>query len=342
MAPPRTGGPQSRRPAAAGALALGLALGAGPSLGQDAPDWSELGPFFGERCTLCHSGPDAPLGLRLDSYEGAMAGSQDGPVLIPGDVEGSELIRRVRGHSQPQMPLVGDPLTEEEIGRIESWILAGLPEGGAAGAPEAEAEAEPEPEAVPEAEAEPEALAGAEVGAAGPDEAIPAPDEPVTFAQVERIFLQRCVECHSDARAEGPPEGLRLDSYAHVLEGGERLVLIPGRPEASEIVRRIEGTAEPRMPFDGPPWLEPEQIELIRRWIAEGARDAAGEPAPVPVGAEVRYRGLLTGPLAIDGIEFRITPGTRIDDRPGVGEEAEVRGVVAPDGGIEATRLRDR
>ena len=288
-----------------------LVLCAGPAAAQEAPSWADLGPFFAERCTLCHSGPDAPLGLHLDSYEGAMAGSVDGPVLVAGDPAGSELIRRVRGESQPQMPLVGDLLRDDEIERIEAWILAGLPEGPA----EPLVAQEPAP---------------------------PGRDEPVTFAHVERIFLQRCAKCHSDAREGGPPEGLRLESLEHVLAGGERLVVIPGNPEASEIVRRIEGTAQPRMPFDGPPWLEEAQIELIRRWIAEGARDAEGTPAPVPVGREVRYRGVLTGPEEIDGIGFAVTPGTRIDDRPGVGQEAEVRGVVTEDGGIEATRFRDR
>ena len=294
-----------------------LALCAGPAAAQEAPSWVELGPFFAERCTLCHSGPDAPLGLHLDSYEGAMAGSVDGPVLVAGDPGGSELIRRVRGESQPQMPLVGDLLSEEEIGRIEAWILAGLPEGAAG--PEA-----PSPPLIAQ------------------EPAPPGPDEPVTFAHVERIFLQRCAKCHSDAREGGPPEGLRLDSLEHILAGGERLALIPGNAVASEIVRRIEGTAQPRMPFDGPPWLEDGQIELIRRWIAEGAQDAEGTPAPIPVGREVRYRGVLTGPEEIDGIGFAVTPGTRIDDRPAVGQGAEVRGVVTGDGGIEATRFRDR
>jgi mono/diheme cytochrome c family protein len=291
--------------------------------------------------------------LQLNSYEGAITGSQDGPVLIPGDPEGSELIRRVRGLSQPQMPLIGDYLTDEEIGRIEAWILAGLPEGGA-GAAEAEAQVgvsatiqengigspeTPEP-GLQEAEVQQTAEPSEEPANAQP--ALPGPGERVTFAHVEHIFLQRCVECHSDARAEGPPEKLRLDSLENILAGGERLVLIPGNPEASEIIRRIEGTAQPRMPFDGPPWLDPEQIELIRRWIAEGAPDAEGTPATMPVGREVRYRGTLTGPQEIDGAEFRITPETRIDDRPAVGEEAEVRGVVAEDGGIEATRFRHR
>jgi mono/diheme cytochrome c family protein len=224
------------------------------------------------------------------------------------------------------MPLVGDPLAAEEIALLESWVEAGLPEGEAEAAPVG-AEG-PAPEAQ-----EP----------SGPAEAaLPKPGEPVTYAHVEPIFLRRCAECHSDANPDGPQEGLRLDSYEHVLAGGERLVLIPGNPEASEIVRRIEGVAQPRMPFNGPPWLSEEQIAAIRAWIEQGAPDADGRPAPIPVGREVRYRGILTGPEEIDGIRFRITGGTRIDDRPSVGQEAELRGVVESDGGISATRLRDR
>jgi mono/diheme cytochrome c family protein len=189
--------------------------------------------------------------------------------------------------------------------------------------------------AAPEDEEASEVLATSDVP-------VPGPDEPVTFAHVERIFLQRCVECHSDASTEGPPEGLRLETYEQILQGGERLVLIPGNPGASEITRRITGAAQPRMPFDGPPWLDDEQIDRIRRWIEEGARDAGGNTAPMPVGREVRFRGVLTGPEEIDGIEVLITPGTRIDDRPGIGQEAEVRGMVNEDGEIEATRFRYR
>ena len=171
----------------------------------------------------------------------------------------------------------------------------------------------------------------------------PGPGDPVTFSHVEPIFLQRCAKCHKDDGVMGgPPEGLRLDTYAHVIEGGERLVVLPGSPGLSEVVRRIEGTAEPRMPFDGPPWLDEQDIRLIRQWIEQGAPDAEGDPAPVPVGREVRYRGRLTGEWEIDGASFIVDGGTRVDDRPRVGQHAEVRGVVTSDGSVRATRLRSR
>jgi mono/diheme cytochrome c family protein len=292
-------------------LALCVPLLATPA----AADWEDVSAIFKERCTKCHEGDYAPLGLSLTSHAAVMSGSWTGPVVFPDTPEESPLYGRITGTLQPRMPLDGPPfLDDTEIATLRAWIEAGAP-GPAADAP------------VP-------------VEAAPPD---PYADGIITFPEVERIFLTRCIECHSDNSKEGgPPEDLRLTSYAETLAGGERLAVVPGNPQASEIIRRVEGRADPRMPFDGPPWLTPEQIMLLRDWIAGGAMDAEGNPAPVPVGAQVRYRGTMTGPNEIDGIPFTITGATRIDDRPGVGQQAEVRGAVAADGSIVATRWRDR
>ena len=96
------------------------------------------------------------------------------------------------------------------------------------------------------------------------------------------------------------------------------------------------------MPFDGPPWLSDDDIRLISQWVAQGAVNAEGAPAVLPVGARVRFRGTLTGQWAIDGAPFTVDVGTRIQKRPSVGSAAEVRGVVTPNGGVRATRLRRR
>ncbi|TAG23911.1 MAG: hypothetical protein EAZ40_06715, partial [Rhodobacterales bacterium] len=116
----------------------------------------------------------------------------------------------------------------------------------------------------------------------------------------------------------------------------------PGNPEMSEIWRRITGLSDPRMPFDGPPWLPEEDIRLIRDWIAQGAPDAGGVVAPIPVGARIRLRGTLTAEAEIDGAAFLIDGSTRIDDRPGIGDAAEMRGTVQADGTVRAERFRDR
>jgi hypothetical protein len=73
------------------------------------------------------------LGLKLDSYEGALAGSTKGAVLVAGDPDGSEMVRRMRGESMPRMPFLGRALPPEEIDLVVRWIEAGLPEGITAG-----------------------------------------------------------------------------------------------------------------------------------------------------------------------------------------------------------------
>lgn len=102
----------------------------GCALAQEAvPDWSVIGALFRDRCVMCHSAEAAARGLRLDSYEGARAGGENGPVLRPGDPAASELFRRLLGESRPRMPFLSYPLTDAEIARVERWIAAGLPEG---------------------------------------------------------------------------------------------------------------------------------------------------------------------------------------------------------------------
>ena len=116
-------------------LSLFIATAGSASLAQEAPPgWPAIAALFVERCVMCHSGEHAAVELHLDSYEGALAGSKNGPVLLPGDVSSSELMRRVRGESQPRMPFLGYPLDADEIALLEYWIEAGLPEGEPASA----------------------------------------------------------------------------------------------------------------------------------------------------------------------------------------------------------------
>jgi mono/diheme cytochrome c family protein len=275
----------------------------------NAQQWERVGSLFRERCAMCHSGADAPLGLELDSHGGVVKGSERGPVIRARDVGESELLRRLRGESEPAMPLVGDRLSEEELALVEYWIAEGAP-----------------------------AWSSREEGATATanDGGIP------TYAHVEPIFLKRCAVCHSPVgRLGAPPEGLRLDSYDAILAGGERLALLPGNPDASEIIRRVTGKASPAMPLRAPR-LSDAEIELLRRWVGAGARDADGVAASIPVGRAVRYRGVLTDRWAIDNVPFRVVAGTRIDGTPAIGERAEMRGRVAEDGTLGATRLRRR
>ena len=93
------------------------------------------------------------------------------------------------------------------------------------------------------------------------------PDTTTSYtADIQPIFDGRCVGCHVGA-IQG---GLRLDNYFLMMLGGNSgQVVIPFEPDSSILVQRIEGIL-PRMPLVGDP-LTPEQIDLIRQWIAEGA-----------------------------------------------------------------------
>ncbi|NIS76822.1 MAG: hypothetical protein GTO00_04200, partial [Deltaproteobacteria bacterium] len=172
---------------------------------------------------------------------------------------------------------------------------------------------------------------------------LPGPGEPVTYSHVAPIFLKRCVTCHAEkGRMGGPPEGLILKTRDRILAGGERVVVIPGNPGASLLVRHIEGRERPRMPFDGPPYLSDGEIRLISDWIAQGAPDDEGKRARVPAGARVRLEGILTGYWEVDGTPLRIGSGTRIKKRPLPGDRVEVRGTLLPDGSISVERIRKR
>jgi len=88
----------------------------------------DVQPIFAARCVKCHSGESPPRGLRLDSYEHVLAGSDQRPVVIPGDPEESRLVKRIKGIAVPRMPFDGPPfLSDEEIAIIEAWIAAGAP-----------------------------------------------------------------------------------------------------------------------------------------------------------------------------------------------------------------------
>ncbi|SFM23067.1 Uncharacterized membrane protein [Ectothiorhodospira mobilis] len=87
--------------------------------------YADLKGILQSRCVQCHNEENPLRGLDLSSYEGTMAGSENGPVVIPGDPAKSALIQRIKGITQPRMPLVGPALTEDQIQSFEAWIEAG-------------------------------------------------------------------------------------------------------------------------------------------------------------------------------------------------------------------------
>jgi mono/diheme cytochrome c family protein len=91
-------------------------------------------------------------------------------------------------------------------------------------------------------------------------------DGPVSFAgQVAPLFASQCVSCHG---AETQEAGLALHTYELAMKGSEYgTVIEAGDPEGSLLIEMI---AAGEMPQEADA-LSPEQVALIRSWIAAGA-----------------------------------------------------------------------
>ena len=115
-----------------------------------------------------------------------------------------------------------------------------------------------------------------------------------TFSRdIQPLLAKHCVVCHGPNKAEA---GLRLDvagrAYAQ-LDSGARAI-VPGNPEASELLRRVTSADDSeRMPVDGKP-LTASDITMLRQWIQDGGafeEHWAYEPVEPPVPPQVKDPG---------------------------------------------------
>ena len=85
-------------------------------------------PIFDANCVVCHGAQKVKGNLRLDTYDRAMRGGEDGAVIIPGNPERSILWQRITlpPDHKKFMPSEGKPpLKPEQIAWIRAWILQG-------------------------------------------------------------------------------------------------------------------------------------------------------------------------------------------------------------------------
>ncbi len=88
--------------------------------------------------------------------------------------------------------------------------------------------------------------------------------------EVRAIFAHNCYQCHSENKQKGE---LVLENKRGVFQGGKSgKVIVPGRPEESEIYRRItlSSNDDDVMPKKGKV-LQENEIALIKLWIEKGA-----------------------------------------------------------------------
>src|SRR5262245_33552073 len=211
----------------------------------------DIQPILAAKCSACHAGPQAQGQLDLQTGKSILRGSKNGPVVMRGSAAQSKLFQKVKSHQMP--PPGAGMLTDDEIRLIGEWI-----DGGSQ-----IAETSMENEAAkPQQSA---ALAKPVSGGAPP-----------SYEQdVQAIFTQHCVACHSGGQAQA---GLDLSSLASFLNGSKNgPVAVKGASERSFLIRKVRKQEMPP-PGAGKPLSEAE-IVTISRWIDLAMPEGVGENA---------------------------------------------------------------
>ena len=84
----------------------------------------DIAPTFQRWCVSCHGAREQQASLRLDSYEGVLAGGDSGPPVIAGDPAASLLVAKIERRDRPAMP-PRKRLPRAAVTAIRAWIAAG-------------------------------------------------------------------------------------------------------------------------------------------------------------------------------------------------------------------------
>lgn len=101
-------------------------------------------------------------------------------------------------------------------------------------------------------------------------------EDKISFNEhIRPILNSKCTKCHGGAKADGD---LSLIYREEALGKGKsgKTIIVPGKPEQSELFRRIiTDDVDDKMPLQkgdhAEPPLPPEEIALIKKWIEQGA-----------------------------------------------------------------------
>jgi hypothetical protein len=130
--------------------------------------------------------------------------------------------------------------------------------------------------------------------------------------RVAPVFEAHCVSCHGERRQKS---ALRLDSYAHALRGGRHgIVIRPGNIKNSALMERITlpPSDDRAMPPEGKTPLSPDDVTVIRLWIAAGA-------SPVTAASAIKGAPRLVRDVTIPAPE----PGKAARQRAALASEVE-------------------
>src|SRR5262245_28460329 len=98
--------------------------------------------------------------------------------------------------------------------------------------------------------------------------------------KVRPILVEHCLKCHGDTKGKAPKGGLRADSRAGLLKGGDSgPAIVPGEPNQSRFIEAVNfQNPELQMPPKGK--LPNAVIADLTAWIRDGA-NWPGDGTPV-------------------------------------------------------------
>lgn len=92
---------------------------------------ADVKPILDKNCLHCHQAGgqgDVASGLNMASYEGLMKGTNNGPMVIAADVEGSNMLVLMEGRADPSISMPHgeqQPVPKQDIQTIRLWIKQG-------------------------------------------------------------------------------------------------------------------------------------------------------------------------------------------------------------------------
>ena len=91
----------------------------------------DVKPILDQNCIECHlvgGQGEVASGFNMSTYDSLMTGTKFGPMIIAGDVEGSNLLVLMEGRADPSISMPHgkqDPVSGEDIQTIRLWIKQG-------------------------------------------------------------------------------------------------------------------------------------------------------------------------------------------------------------------------
>lgn len=222
----------------------------------------DVRPILAKYCGGCHI-DNGRGGLRLGSAAAAVQGGQKGPAVVPGNPNGSLMLRRIAAGEMP--PGNRPKPNQQEIAVLVKWIADGAKEGGPT-------------KKLPKV-----------------DVPKPTGNETVSFKEdIAPFMVNLCVGCHS---GNNPRGGLNLTTVRNMMLGGDTgMVVLPGDLENSRMYLLVSGKEAPVMP-QGQARLTRKNFDDFTQWFKEGNKIDIDDPDKllrevVPTPAELLAREL--------------------------------------------------